>query len=50
MGTGRDEDNTGSLGRSPGQVAVAPRGRKLKDLVEEWLRLVLETPRETLGG
>lgn len=28
---------------------AALRGRKLKDLIEEGLRLVLETPRETQG-
>ena len=29
---------------------AALRGRKLKDLIEEGLRLVLETPRETREG
>jgi len=30
MGTGRDEDNTGSLGRSLGQVACGPAGPQVQ--------------------
>ena len=48
-GSTHDEDHGGIAGRDlpPGQAEAALRGRKLKDLIEEGLRLVLDAPPAT---